>query len=232
MSDSRRNFFRTIGRSVAGASAPLILGASKKSGSANPILGEGDHKYECIHDWGELPANIKYGNTHGVCEDSQGHIYVHHTVNAASESSRHHGGLRRQGEVRQVAGARSSRAARTACTSARKAAPNILSVRHQARPGGEDHAEWRRGLQHRLSRRIGSLQARRRRQEAQVQPDQPGDRAQRRYLRRRRLRVQLHQPVQQARASTSAPSAARAKKPASWIARTASPWTRAARSRS
>jgi len=51
-----------------------------------PILGEGDHKYECTHDWGELPANIKYGNTHGVCEDAQGHIYIHHTVNDASES--------------------------------------------------------------------------------------------------------------------------------------------------
>ena len=33
-----------------------------------------------------MPANIKYGNTHGVCEDSQGRIYVHHTVNDASES--------------------------------------------------------------------------------------------------------------------------------------------------
>jgi hypothetical protein len=87
VSDSRRSFFRKIGRGVAGASAPLILGASKKSGNTNPILGGGDHKYECIHDWGELPSNIKYGNTHGVCEDSQGHIYVHHTVNAASESS-------------------------------------------------------------------------------------------------------------------------------------------------
>jgi sugar lactone lactonase YvrE len=39
-----------------------------------------------IHDWGEVPATIKYGNTHGVVEDSQGRIYVHHTVNNASES--------------------------------------------------------------------------------------------------------------------------------------------------
>ena len=72
---------------ITGLSAPLILGATNKSGSSKPILGEGDHKYEVTHDWGELPANIKYGNTHGVCEDSQGHIYVHHTVNAASESN-------------------------------------------------------------------------------------------------------------------------------------------------
>jgi len=79
---NRRSFLYAVG-----AGAPLILGATNKSGSANPVIGEGDHRFECIHDWGELPADIKYGNTHGVCEDSQGHIYIHHTVNAASESS-------------------------------------------------------------------------------------------------------------------------------------------------
>ena len=64
----------------------MILGAANKSGSAHPIVGAGEHQYECIHDWGELPAGLRYGNTHGVCEDSQGRIYVHHTVHAASES--------------------------------------------------------------------------------------------------------------------------------------------------
>jgi hypothetical protein len=64
----------------------MILGAADKSGSKKPILGEGEYQYEATHDWGELPASIKYGNTHGVVEDSQGRIYVHHTVNAASES--------------------------------------------------------------------------------------------------------------------------------------------------
>jgi hypothetical protein len=34
-----------------------------------------------------LPARIKYGNTHGVCEDSQGRIYVHHTVPRETLSS-------------------------------------------------------------------------------------------------------------------------------------------------
>ena len=74
---SRRGFMKRVG-ALAG-SGPIILGAQNKSGSAKPILGEGDHTYEVTHDWGELPANIKYGNTHGVCEDSQGQIYVHHT---------------------------------------------------------------------------------------------------------------------------------------------------------
>jgi sugar lactone lactonase YvrE len=77
--NTRRSFF-------TGLAAPLILGAANKSGSARPILGEGAHKYEAIHDWGEVPASIHYGNTHGVCQDSQGRIYIHHTVNKTSEN--------------------------------------------------------------------------------------------------------------------------------------------------
>jgi hypothetical protein len=80
---SRRNFLATAG---AAGVAPLILGATDKSGSRAPVLGEGEHQYEALHDWGTLPATIRYGNTHGVCEDSQGHIYVHHTVHSTSES--------------------------------------------------------------------------------------------------------------------------------------------------
>jgi hypothetical protein len=72
---------------AAAAGAPVILGATDKAGTRKPVLGSGEYVFEVTHDWGVLPADIKYGNTHGVCEDSQGHIYVHHTVNAASESS-------------------------------------------------------------------------------------------------------------------------------------------------
>ena len=76
---------RSFVAGVAGLAAPAILGA-KKSGATRPVIGTGAHQFEVIHDWGELPADIAYGNTHGVCEDSQGHIYVHHTVNKASTS--------------------------------------------------------------------------------------------------------------------------------------------------
>jgi hypothetical protein len=72
---------------AVGGGGPLILGAQDKAGSRRPVLGDGAHTYEVTHDWGGLPANIEYGNTHGVCEDSQGRIYAHHTVNDASESS-------------------------------------------------------------------------------------------------------------------------------------------------
>jgi len=36
---------------------------------------------------GELPKSISYGNTHGVCVDSAGHVYIHHTVHATSTSA-------------------------------------------------------------------------------------------------------------------------------------------------
>ena len=79
MDTTRRTFL------AATAAAPFIW-ADSKTESKNPILGEGEHRYECIHDWGELPSNIKYGNTHSVVEDSQGHIYIHHTVHESSQS--------------------------------------------------------------------------------------------------------------------------------------------------
>ena len=83
---SRRSFMQALGAAgAAAAGGPVILHATNKSGSKRPVVGTGDHTYEVYHDWGELPASIQYGNTHGVCEDSQGHIYIHHTVNAASE---------------------------------------------------------------------------------------------------------------------------------------------------
>jgi hypothetical protein len=62
------------------------LGAADKAGSRNLVVKAGPYEYEVIHDWGNLPAHIKYGNTHSVAEDSQGNIYVHHTVHASSQS--------------------------------------------------------------------------------------------------------------------------------------------------
>jgi hypothetical protein len=86
MAITRREFLASATIAAVASSAPMFLGATDKSGSKAPILGQGDYKYEAIHDWGELPRTIRYGNTHGVCEDSQGNIYVHHTVNASSEN--------------------------------------------------------------------------------------------------------------------------------------------------
>lgn len=80
---------RVSRREVLATGAALALGAPRifaqdKSGLGPIILGDGAHRYEAIHDWGQLPANQKYGNTHGVCEDSQGRIYIKHTVGAGA----------------------------------------------------------------------------------------------------------------------------------------------------
>jgi len=80
MSVTRRRFVTSI------SAAPAILGASDKGGTKLPVTGDGAHKFEVIHDWGELPKSIAYGNTHGVCVDRQGHVYIHHTVHATSTS--------------------------------------------------------------------------------------------------------------------------------------------------
>jgi hypothetical protein len=83
MEVTRRNFLVSA---ATAACAPALLGATDKGGTKAPILGQDDHQYEAIHDWGDLTRTIKYGNTHGVCEDSQGNIYIHHTVHVTSES--------------------------------------------------------------------------------------------------------------------------------------------------
>jgi hypothetical protein len=83
MQVTRRNFLVTT---AVAACAPTFLKATDKAGTKPPILAQGEHQYEAIHDWGELPRTVKYGNTHGVCQDSQGNIYIHHTVHATSES--------------------------------------------------------------------------------------------------------------------------------------------------
>lgn len=79
----RRQFLVVAG---AAAAAPLFLGATDKAGNKVPVVGEGEHVYEAIHDWGDLPRHIRYGNTHGVCEDSQGYIHIYHTVHSGSDS--------------------------------------------------------------------------------------------------------------------------------------------------
>jgi len=77
---NRRDFIKCTGAATAFlASAPYII-AQDKTGTRPPILGTGEHQYECIHDWGELPAGHVYGNTHGVAVDAQGEIHIKHTV--------------------------------------------------------------------------------------------------------------------------------------------------------
>lgn len=80
---SRRTFLKATGvAAIAAAACPTILGAQDKAGSKLPVIGEGDHKYEAIHGWGEMPAHIKWGETHGVAVDEAGHVYIKHRSHA------------------------------------------------------------------------------------------------------------------------------------------------------
>lgn len=91
-SPTRRDFLKAAawtGAALAGISASPARAAirtSNKSGLGNPVLGSGAHTYECIHDWARLPEGCRFGNTHGVCEDSQARVYIKHTVGAGSSS--------------------------------------------------------------------------------------------------------------------------------------------------
>jgi len=85
---TRRQFLQTTATAAvavatgAVATGPDILGAEKKSGNALPVLGDGEFKYEAVHGWGQLPKNIKWGDTHGVCIDEAGLIYIKHRSSA------------------------------------------------------------------------------------------------------------------------------------------------------
>ncbi|MGL4555788.1 MAG: peptidase [Gemmataceae bacterium] len=69
----RRTF---LSASLAAGLAPAVLTARDKSGTKNPVVGTGDHRYECVHNWGELPAGVQWQTTHGVCVDAAGHVYI------------------------------------------------------------------------------------------------------------------------------------------------------------
>ena len=82
---TRRRFLTEC--SAAGLAAALpsfYIQASAKSGSRRPVLGSGEHTYECVHDWLAPPEGLVWGDTHGLCQDEQGHIYVGHTVHKSS----------------------------------------------------------------------------------------------------------------------------------------------------
>lgn len=80
---TRREVLSTAAAAVV---APRILLAQDKSGLKNPILGGGEYQYEAIHDWPQVPKSMKFGNTHGVCEDAAGRIYIKQTVGQGSQS--------------------------------------------------------------------------------------------------------------------------------------------------
>src|SRR6185369_34225 len=81
---ARRSFLKLTGAVAAAAVIGPLVHAQDKSGLKNPILGTGEHKYECIHDWVTPPEGLAWGDTHGLAQDAAGRIYVAHTVHPTS----------------------------------------------------------------------------------------------------------------------------------------------------
>lgn len=76
---SRRRFLKTAVTGVVASSClPTLLGAEKKSQGRPVVVGRGEYRYEALHNWGEVPDHIQWGDTHGVAVDEAGFIYVKH----------------------------------------------------------------------------------------------------------------------------------------------------------
>ena len=75
----RRLFLKnTAALSATAAAGPILLGTEDKSENKPLVTGEGEHRYEVIHDWAKLPDKFTWQTTHNVAVDSQGNVYVIH----------------------------------------------------------------------------------------------------------------------------------------------------------
>jgi hypothetical protein len=72
---NRREF---LAASAAVSSSPILLGITRKADDPNPVIGSGEHKYQCFHNWGELPGEFEWQTTHNVALDSEGLVYITH----------------------------------------------------------------------------------------------------------------------------------------------------------
>lgn len=79
---TRRELLACGGAAAAGMA---FAGPSAAGSSAPPVfVGSGEHRYLCLHDWLLPPDTIKWGDTHGIAQDSHGRIYITHTVHPDS----------------------------------------------------------------------------------------------------------------------------------------------------
>jgi hypothetical protein len=74
----RRTFLKAAATGAAVAATGSYVLGSDKAGSKAPVVGTGEHRYECVHNWGELPAGFQWQTTHGVCVDEAGMVYITH----------------------------------------------------------------------------------------------------------------------------------------------------------
>lgn len=74
---SRREFLgATAAAAAVSVAAPTAITASKTQKQI--IVGEGDYKYEVVHEWPQLPKDFTWQTTHNVAVDKSGNLYVIH----------------------------------------------------------------------------------------------------------------------------------------------------------
>ncbi len=88
----RREFLKHTSAAAAATAAAAVssgpfIHASDKAGTGNPIIGQGEHRYQCFHGWGQVPDSIHWQETHGVAIDKAGFIYIKHRAGGAKPRS-------------------------------------------------------------------------------------------------------------------------------------------------
>lgn len=86
----RRDFLRQAGAAAVAASfagAGPFVHASDKAGRKKAIVGDGYYRYECHHNWGNVPSSIRYFETHGTAVDKAGFVYIKHRAGGAKPKS-------------------------------------------------------------------------------------------------------------------------------------------------
>ncbi|MFO1498362.1 MAG: hypothetical protein U1G07_08225 [Verrucomicrobiota bacterium] len=73
---SRRRFISLAAASAAALTAPRVWTAPKSEQQL--LIGSGEHRYEVLHDWAQLPDRYSWQTTHNVSVDRDGRLYVIH----------------------------------------------------------------------------------------------------------------------------------------------------------
>ena len=76
LSQTRRQFLRTTVTAAAALGAPRIITAQKTDKQL--VLGTGEHRYEVLHNWAQLPEKYSWQTTHNVAIDKDDNLYVIH----------------------------------------------------------------------------------------------------------------------------------------------------------
>ena len=198
MKVTRRSFLVTAAAAVA--AAPAFPRRDRQSRATRlPILGEGEHQVRSHSRLGRVAANhSSYGNTHGVCEDSQGHIYVHHTVQCLQREywTLWWSSIRRANLF--APGAEQFKGGAHGLTIRKEGSEEFLYLcDYPARHRDQADVEGRRSIYAGVSGGIGCLQGEEHDGSAiAYRPTNVAIRSQRRYLCWRWIRIKLHQSIQ------------------------------------